>query len=409
MKAGSVLSMLHTIIIILTFCSLRLVLEVFFFPFSCHASLQRLGLVPATPLLPSWDTLKPWSSSSPLWPFSSRYNASTSFVGLATATAISPVILVCAEHFFERWVYGCIHEAVESSIIRPDNTDMQSRDDGDKDRAATILGLKRQSPPLVRAMINRVLTVLGWGSPFAVGKPTGELVIEIGGTQVTNVTSLELPISRAPTAPVDDTSSTNVITIPIDVVEEMIRPTTPPTPAGSALEQEDNDPRIRITSREGVVEMEVRLPPRILSSHTEVAEEIDSSPARRAAVSRAEAPGSRSQPYHRVTQLSSEPAQMVSSIVKAQLISLAMIPFKVVTLRLIATHYMAGQGGHADPSLVIRPLFDLDNLSWQSVGVQVSRVALCGALELSIDLGLWGLQYLTITKFGKKVFGWGTL
>lgn len=155
--------------------------------------------------------------------------------------------------------------------------------------------------------------------------------------------------------------------------------------------------------------MEVRLPPRILSTHTQVAEGSDPLQDDAAAESRNRARSMDGHGYHRVTQLSCEPAQMISAMVRAQLVGLVMLPLRMATLRAIASHFVARQEGHAGSYRIVGGLGLGEGVGWRNIGTQLSRVALCGALELTIDLGLWGLQYLAITKFGQSVFGWGAL
>ncbi|CAI9634890.1 unnamed protein product [Alternaria burnsii] len=402
--------------------SLRLGLEVLCYPFFYHAALQRLGLVPARPLLPTWTCLIPFSSSSPLLPFSVRYDASSSITECIGAVLTSPLVLLCAEHAIERWIYACVYEAVETAVIRPDKPDVPSRDVNGKDRALTVLGLRRESPTLIRNAIHSLLAMLGWAlpssSPNTQQKRTIELAttaasnngqtIEVGGTQVINATPLHLPVLQSQDQPVTEPLDADVITIPIDAFQDLIRSTTPPgSPTES--EQNENDPRIRITSREGIVEMEVRLPPRILSTHTRVTEASGSSRDDAAVEPRDRARSIDGHVYHRVSQLSCEPAQMISAMVRAQLVGLAMLPFRMVTLRMIASHHLASQGGYAGSHRIVNPLELHGDLSWRNIGTQLSRVALCGALELAIDLSLWGMQYQAITKFGQSVFGWGTL
>ena len=402
----------------LTICSLRLGLEVLLYPFFYHAALQRLGLVPARPLLPSWNSLTPFSGSSPLLPLSLHYNASASPTDCLKALLTSPVVLLCLVHSIERWVSAYVYDAIESSIIRPDNPDILSRDVNQKDRVLTDLGLRKQSPPLIRNAINRMLVLFGWAPRPDVQETDRKQAIEfantldlsdgqtieVGSTRVTNVSQLNIPVVQTEDQPVEGPLDSDVITIPIDAVEEMIRSTTPPTTPGLGLDHDENDPRIRITSREGVVQMEVRLPPTILSSHTEVFDATSDQVA-----SRNGPRFSRDSPYHRVTQLSCEPAQMISAMVRAQLLGLAVLPIKMLTLRSIASHYLATQGRHAGPDRIVCPLPFFNTLSWQTIGIQLSRVALCGSLEVAIDLSLWGLQYVAITKFGESIFGWGTL
>lgn len=402
--------------------SLRLGLEVLCYPFFYHAALQRLGMVPARPLLPNWTCLIPFSSSSPLLPFSVRYNASSSITDCIGALLTSPLILLCAEHAIERWIYACVYEAVETAVIRPDKPDIPSRDANGKDRALTVLGLRRESPTLIRNAIHRLLAILGWALPSSfpntqqkrtIGLATTAAsnngqTIEVGGTQVINATPLHLPVPQSQDQPVTEPLDADVITIPIDAFQDLIRSTTPPgSPTES--EQNENDPRIRITSREGIVEMEVRLPPRILSTHTRVAEASGSSRDDAAVEPRDRARSIDGHVYHRVSQLSCEPAQMISAMVRAQLVGLAMLPFRMVTLRMIASHHLVSQGGYAGSHRIVNSLELHGDMSWRNIGTQLSRVALCGALELAIDLSLWGMQYQAITKFGQSVFGWGTL
>ncbi|KAI4928515.1 hypothetical protein J4E85_005132 [Alternaria conjuncta] len=401
--------------------SLRLGLEMLCYPFFYHAALQRLGLVPARPLLPAWRSLNPLSDSSPL-PFSLHCNASESMADCIGAILTSPAILLCAEHSIERWVYACVYEAVETAMIRPDEPDIPSRDASGKDRALAVLGLRRESPPLIRDAVHSLLAMLGWARPVsppsAQRKRAMELApaiasseiqtLQVGGTQVAGATPLNLPVLHSQDHTSAEPLDADVIAVPIDAFEDLVRSTTPPgSPTQS--EQNENGPRIRITSREGIVEMEVRLPPRILSTHTQVAEGSDPLQDDAAAGSRNRARSMDGHGYHRVTQLSCEPAQMISAMVRAQLVGLVMLPLRMATLRAIASHFVARQEGHAGSYRVVGGLGLGEGVGWLNIGTQLSRVALCGALELTIDLGLWGLQYLAITKFGQSVFGWGAL
>jgi hypothetical protein len=394
----------------------RLVLEVLCYPLSYHACLQRLGLIPAKPFFPHWRAFIPFSQSSPLLPFSVHYSASSSVANFFKATLTSPLILVCAEHFYERWIYALLFEAVETFVIRPDNADIESPDASNRDRATAILGIRRQSPPLIRNSINKLLCFLGWGKPLdaakaerngSVGQTSGNGdAVEVSSTRVTNLARLDIPLARAESHAASGGDGENVVTVPVEALDDFMRPTTPPTPTTS--DHDDNDPRIRITSREGIVEMEVRLPPRILSTHTEVADEGSRYHHGVAWQNHEGARGTR--PFHRVTQLSTEPSQMIGAVVKAQLVGLAVVPFKLVVLRLVACHYL---GGHTVAGgvrgRVVEGIWEIGGLSWQSVGTQVSRVALCGALELAIDLSMWSVQYWAVTRVGSSLFGWGRL
>ncbi|KAF2630762.1 hypothetical protein BU25DRAFT_455836 [Macroventuria anomochaeta] len=400
---------------VLTF-GFRLGLEVLFYPFSHHANLQRLGLVAARPLLPYWKSFIPFSPWSPLTPLSIHHDASGSAMSVAKAIVTSPVVLMIVEHFYERWVYSAIFEAVETFIIRPDNADIESPDAVSKDRATSILGLQRRSPSLIRKTINRLLALLGWCEPAdldeAERKPSLDSVtsagqsVEVAGAQLTDLTPINMPISRTD-RPATDGANDNTVTIPIETADDLIHLTTPLTPTAS--DHNDNDPRIRITSREGIVEMEVRLPPRIISSHTEVLDAQPTSSSHNHLTSRRTNRQIATRPHHRVTQLSTEPSQMIGAIVKAQLVGLAVLPFKLVVLRLVASHYLASLEHNGTMPRFVEPFPGLSDTTIRSIGIGMSRVALCAASELAIDLSLWSIQYLAVTTAGKSLFGWGAL
>jgi hypothetical protein len=375
---------------------------------SYHADLQRVGLIPAQPYLPSLSSLNPFSLSSPLRPFSLYYNASASLLDCAKAIVTSPVVAVCAGHLFERWVYATINEAVDASVICPDNPDIISPEASDKHRMITTLGLRRRSPPLVRRAIKKFMLLLGWGTLLPeTAQPLDSVegqTIEVGSTTVTDVAPLDLAIAQTQGRPVTDITDVDVLAIAATAVEHTERPTTPVTPLASGLQFDDDDPRIRITSREGVVEMEVRLPPHVLSSHTELVDAV--APLQR---QRDQALARGNRPHHRVSQLSLESSEKISAIVKAQLTGLAVLPFKLVILRLVASHYLARRSGDANTSRIVSPLPGFGELSWRSVGIQVSRLALCSVLQVAIDLGIWGIQHAICVKVGRGLFGWGTL
>ncbi|KAF2854509.1 hypothetical protein T440DRAFT_387141 [Plenodomus tracheiphilus IPT5] len=395
---------------------LRWAVELLLYPLSYHARLQRLGLVPATMLLPALSSLSPWSASSPLSPISVHYNASTSMSDCILALLTSPMVLVCAEHLAERWAYACIHEAIDTCVIRPENADLPSRQADDKEWVATILG-RRQSPPVIRNLISRVMHGLGWGRPVksddvepqrVLFRNSGHM-ITVGGTQVANIRPLEIPAFRDPGIFIAEPVDVGVGTMSDRAANEITRAATPPTPGLLAVDAADSDPRIRITSREGIVEMEVRLPPRVLSTHSELAEVSAFDPETRTAVFHEDLPKSSDRLSHRVTQLSMELASMVGAITEAQLIGLALLPLQIMTCRLVAAHYLASCKAQGSLPHSVRALLDMKDMSWRSVGTQISRIALCAALELSIDLGLWGVQYFVVTNIGQALFGWGTL
>jgi hypothetical protein len=326
---------------------------------------------------------------------------------------------VCAGHFFEFWLYGTINEAVESSVVRPDNPDIVSPDASNRHRVTTILGLRQQSPPLVQRAIRRLMTALGWAMPVQLDAPEGYQpnqavrqldstegqTIDVSGTTVTDVTSLVLGVAGTQDSDTEGVPDISGLAMSVVAVDESDRPPTPLSPLVSGSLDDEDDPRIRITSREGIVEMEVRLPPRILSTHTEVIDDAHASPQ----IQYTWVTPQSDRPRHRVSQLSLEASDKISAIVKTQLVGLAVLPLRLVSLRLVASHYIASYGGEIGHSRVVVPWPSLEELSWRSVGVQMSRVALCSLLHIAIDLSLWGIQYAISLNVGKGLFEWGSL
>jgi hypothetical protein len=351
-------------------------------------------------------------------PLSLYFDFTASVTDCAKAVLTSPVAWMCAGHFFERWVYAAINEAVDTSVVRPDHPDIVSPEADSKHRITTILGLRPPSPPFVRRAVHGLFMALGWGAtcdtedPFRSHLPDSAdqtslaegQTIDVGGTTITNVTPLELALAQPHHAFVN-VSDMEAQVAAVDATE---RPRTPVTPLASEAQYDDADPRIRITNREGIVEMEVRLPPRILFTHTELVDDIPDSQNPQNTQSRPEALGRTDRTQHRVSELSLESSRMASAIVKSQLLGLAMLPVKFVVLRLVVQHYYAG---NSDPRLsrAVIPLPTLKDLSWRSVGIQLSRLALCNALEIAVNLVLWGIQYGVTLNIGISRFGWGDL
>ncbi|KAL5121821.1 hypothetical protein ACEQ8H_000036 [Pleosporales sp. CAS-2024a] len=383
----------------------RVALEAFFYPFYYHGVLQRLGLIPALPCLPRPGSLNPFSTSSPLWPFSAYYDASASSAGFAKAFVTSPAVVLCGQHLLERCIYDLINEAVDASVICPDNADIVSASADDKHRMMKALVLRRPSPPLVRQVIEKLIRALGWGTVSELGEDSSQLSedglpeIEMAATRVTNVRPLELGIAQAPAHYRDE--ELDGVAMPGVVQDELERPRTPVTPT---TRLDDTGPRIRITSREDVVEMEVRLPQPVLSGHGEVG---DGGACARTGRVASHVGGNG--PHHRVSHLSLEPSDKISAILKAQVVGFVVLPLRLVALRLVASHYLRGQGGGVDGGGAVVALPGFTRMSLRSIGVQVSRVALCSMFGSAVDLSLWVAQYAACVYVGKQVFGWGSL
>ncbi|KAF2201857.1 hypothetical protein GQ43DRAFT_414941 [Delitschia confertaspora ATCC 74209] len=388
----------------------RLFVGMYFYPLSYHHTLQRLGLVPARPLLPPWRAFIPFSSSSPIRPVSMpAMLTSATIVDILKATTASPLLFLCFEHFVARWVYATISEAVESSMItqpHPDRPKLASR-------------TRRRSPLYMRNVINLLLCKLGWGQPFQVKtsghnqgeqaltpdlvEPTPGQAAEVGELQINGLTPLYIPSATETQVVLGDGTPTRPST-PIlsshPLLEAQLEFTSPISQDHHTSNQDEDEPSIRITSREGDVHhLEVRLPARFLARHD-----------------RSSFLFQKERSTHRVTQLSSEPAQMLSAMVKAQIVTWVTLPLKIITLRLIAEHYLAGQspGASGLGRRAIRPWAfggpgGMNQISMRDVGVFISRVVLSGSIETVIDLGLWGCQWAVVTWIGQRYFCWGRI
>ncbi|KAF1965038.1 hypothetical protein BU23DRAFT_490949 [Bimuria novae-zelandiae CBS 107.79] len=403
----------------------RISLELLFYPFSYYSFLQRIGLVPPRPLLPPLGSFLPFSGQSPLLPLSVYYSALASPAEFFKALATSPFVFVCLENFFDRWVYAIITAPMEATIIRPTNPDLVSPEEGKRERDSSILGLRKKPPTFVHNAIARLFGLIGWGNGNSsvylhsslVGSHTHGIQnggsIEVGGSHVRNISRREIPAGsqNVPVSPEPEAPET--ITVPISSLSEAL-PSSPPassplSPTASEASQNDADPRIRITTRGPLVEMEVRLPPQVLSSHTEIAGSGPPTPIQHNMVSAVPMRTSGVLPYHRVSQLSLEPSSMIGSICRAQITRLVSLPLKLVALRLVASHHLAGRAEHAGSRSVYNAFALPTDLRWKSVGVFVSRLALCSMLELALDLGLWVYEYWAVSWLGTRAFDWGAL
>ena len=370
--------------------------------------------------MPPLLSFLPFSDHSPLTPVSIHCNVIASPVDFLKALVTSPFVLICLEHFFERWVYAIINAPIEATIIRPTNPDLISPEHGDKERTTAILGLRKKSPKFVQNGIAALFEFLGWSDGKIHTLPqSGSMAtraddhldrdsVAINGRQIQSINPLGIDGPA-----IQGNEPTETVSIPMGSLND-VRPSSPfdsppLSPTTSQASHNDGDPRIRITTRGNLVEMEVRLPPHVLSSHTEVAGSGPPTPIQRDIASPNPMRSPDMMPYHRVTQLSSEPSSMLGAICKAQIVSLASLPLKLVALRLVASHYLAGQQG-AYSSRSVSDVFTIPSqLGWKSTGALISRLALCSMLELTIDLGLWGCQYLTVSWLGTRAFDWGTL
>ncbi|KAF2730411.1 hypothetical protein EJ04DRAFT_473792 [Polyplosphaeria fusca] len=400
--------------------SSRMVVEALLYPFVYHSTLQRLGLLPPRPLLPSWKAFIPFSSSSPLkvlpLPAELGLDSLLDWTGAAIA---SPLVFVCLVHVLEQWVYAAICETIDTSTLRPENPDSKSLDNGLRRREPTIVGVRTTPPSPIRRIIIGLLSLLGWGKPLpqleikgVPARSTQRRVSNIqqaantGHGELFNVSQLQIPIAHEGVRP-GPRPAEEVATVALQLLD-------PTSPTASDTSQDGNDPRIRITSREGIVEMEVRLPPHVLSTREEIVDVHSPGSASHDLASPVPAYQPEIVPHHRVTRLSTQPARMISAVCKVQIVAWAVLPLKLVCIRLIASHYRAHGPVSSDIAsgvyrTVLPTLWAAERPSLKSAGVLLSRVALAGALEFTIDLALWGFQWVAVTWVGKKSFGWGNL
>ncbi|KAF2645457.1 hypothetical protein P280DRAFT_417228 [Massarina eburnea CBS 473.64] len=398
----------------LTGLCLRLSLELLFYPLAYQSCLQRLGLVPAKPFLPPLKAFIPFSDSSPLVPYSNHHDATASISSFVLATLTSPFTFICVQTVYRQCIHRRILKASRQAIVHPDNPDFLSHNHGNETSA------KNRSSSLLQLAMKRLTAMLGWGQTAPVDEQPGqtqqqqqqhetsgdEQTIEINGSEVINLSRLEIPLLHAPSVVAPEGS------LSVGSLSDVLPPPTPslapasPT-ASQTSQSDDNDPRIRITSREGIVEMEVRLPSHVLTQHTEMVTSGPSSPSHHDVgspnPSRTTAPPVR----HRVTQLSLESSYLLASICSRQIENLALLPLQWVGLRLVGLHYLARHDGSM--GRVLKPFPSLGDFTWSSLGAQASRIALCSALEFAVDLGVWGCSYMAITRTGTSMFGWGRL
>lgn len=407
---------------------MRIGLELIFYPFIYHAYLQRLGLKPARPFFPPWRSFIAFSKWSPLNPFFIDPAANSSIPKFFLALLTSPFVLICVKHTCERWANTSLSHFLETTIVHPDCPDLRSADQDRRDRIYHHSGLRKSPPRPIRIVIEKIIGWLGWAHPVSPRENQNAVVqhqevggnqtIQMGGTVVTNLNRLDTgpDLHDGMTASSTQIVGTSAVAVTTqsDVSPSAGQPTPPSPTASHTSQSEDNDPRIRITSREGIVEMEVRLPAQILSQRTELVEVETSTPGRGDTGSPLPSRATTPCIYHRVTQLSTEPSQMLAGICKAQIVAWVTLPLAALTRRSVVAHYLATGGGghgHIDSHGFLPPVTSLSisDLNWTSMGWQVSRIALCASLELAVDLTIWGCSYVWIVFTGTNSFGWGTL
>lgn len=349
------------------------------------------------------------------------------------SAARSPAASICVDLFWERWVYSTIYEATESSTIRPNNPDLTSHSTDVEARAHDAVGWGPRSPSYIRSAIHMVLTCLGWGNPMQLttteissgereNSPGIQQVgsapnLQINDTEINDITPLNLPRAHSEIQPPLEVDNAPIITTAHLPPQQHSEPLSPVSPTGSVTEQDPNDPRIRITSREDGIEMEVRLPSRVSSSTTEEHQNSASNHGAEGVGPSISPPElGRARVSHHVTRLSTEPATMLGEALRMQIVSWAILPLKLITLRLIASHYYTNRPYGVAVS-DMKPMrigmlglrSGLDRPSLRSIGIFLSRVALCGAMEVAVDLAIWGCQWAVITWTGKRFYGWGSL
>jgi hypothetical protein len=294
------------------------------------------------------------------------------------------------------------------------------------------IGLARKSPLFIKSAMNVLMTSLSCGSPLQSTTETfsrepehSPAIHEVGlvhstetnHTEIGDITPLNLPRAHAEIQPPLETDDATVIISPHLPPQAHSEPLSPVSPTGSVTDQDPNDPRVRNTSREDFIEMEVPLPSRASPSSTGAPRSSPSAHGPEGAAPSTSPPKlGKARAPHRVTKLSSEPANMLGEALAEQIVSWATLPLKLIALRLVASHFYANHPYEVKVfemkpvrTGMLGPRGDLDGLSWRSIGVCLSRLALCGAMQLAIDLAIWGCQWTVITWTGKRFYSWGSL
>lgn len=144
-------------------------------------------------------------------------------------------------------------------------------------------------------------------------------------------------------------------------------------------------------------------PEQMVSSRTSSADEGDSAASDERHV------GPASPKRYRVTNLSMGPASMIGSIITEQLIKWTLLSVHITTIRVLASHYLRSQGIPIPYGRRLFPSPYLRNIGLRSIGITLSRLALCSALEVAFKLSLWGCQWALTVFVGKTWFSWGKL
>lgn len=351
------------------------------YPLFNHGILQQLGLRPAIPLFPFWTFFLPFSSWSPLRFCSLRAGLSVNtLLGNLDALLVLPAVWLYVHGDLLERLSTFYRVAIERTIFCPE-------DPGDE--MAADITFDSQPPSLVihtgTKLLAKLFTTLGWGRPFESRyNPISQWRFyrssEVGTGRITNLNRLDIPAAHS-----------------------AVRPITTGTTGSS---QDDVEPIPRAPSspgNEGVMEA---FPEQNAPSLTSSTDEVDSptSPERRVAsphLIEAVSPM-----CYRVTSLAKGPTDMLRLITQEQLVRWTLLPIQIVVIRLIASHYLRSQGKRVlYPNRLL--FVGMHRQGLRSIGIMLSRVALCSALEVAFKLGLWGCQWAVTRFVGRKWFSWG--
>lgn len=356
-----------------------------------YSNLQRLHLIPASPKLPYWRSLIPFSRSSP---FQLLPNP-TKFAGKDLRSWMWSLLLFPTTIYLVLLAFNYIDEFSFTELPRPAIVKPTNKDSVVKDLAISRIAMAKPSGVSERLKMQflagvcrvryRFLQALGWTK-----SPPRRL---------RRLRKTHQPSSSVPPTDTDDngdgthTPSSEAISAYTDALETHTQ----------------HDPDTTISSGDfadaGTLEVH-------------------------------EGNGR----IQRISDLSLAPAEILSSQVDATLMEWAFAPLEAITMRCLALAFLsatarlttqqqasAGSIKKTVHSTLLGPVvggvlgllgatrgIDLENNDgrmnrlWR-IGVYLGRIGLTWTAQTAVGLSLWGLEWAIVRTVGKRVFGWGTL
>jgi len=408
-----------------------------------HLSNDNLFIPPAMAFIP----FSPWSPVQFVRPSSFTLPGLASW---AMNVAESPVMMIWLYRHALVDIHGWLCSAFRARILRP-SIDDAHRQGVDSDIEDDMDAQSVYSSPGSRTnlqFLDRALCFLGWSTPRVVEQtptfvyvptsqqrhsisiplPTEDLEnnTPTSALQTENGASSDAPQDTNVSAPQGTSQTTDAPTMPSLTTNALVTdgegngmghaeptPTQHPVSPISTVADDIADPTdasIRIASSEvdtGAVSLEIALP-----EEQRPASERDTSPHRDGARSR-QGMGRISHPdrpepkaLYNVTDLSVEPAEMLSYVLADCLANWILIPVRMCIIYRLAQQY------RVPTTRELRaPFLTVSNATFAFPGLKelpliAGRVALCCAVEGLICAAFWGFECGVVIAVGKKWFGW---